>query len=155
MTTARWRSGFVPFALVAVIASGCGAAEPTIEVTPLSARLAQIDQSLAAQRFEQARRDLAALAAETKAARANGELASARADAILDAIVALRATLPAPTPTTPTTAPTPTPEPAPVAPTRPNGTSDDGKSEVEKGPPAGVPGKGTDNGAGNGKKPNR
>jgi len=120
----RW----VPVALAAVLLAGCGAADPSVELSPLSARLAQIDQSLAAQRFEQARRDLAALATATKAARADGELSATRADAILDAIIALRATLPVPAP-----AATPTPTSQPTATTKPDADKADDKPKGGKG----------------------
>lgn len=116
--TGRKRWGLVPVALVAALVTGCGSTDTTVELSPLSARLAQIDQSLASQRFEQARRDLAALATATKNARADGELSSTSADRILDAIIALRATLPVPAPAA---TPTPTPTPTPV--TRPSTTS--------------------------------
>lgn len=97
-------------ALLVVLLTGCGSTPTPDAVTPLSVRLAQIDESLAANRFAEARRDLTALAAQTKAARDGGEISASRAGAILDAIVALRSALPAPTATP---APTPTPTTTP------------------------------------------
>lgn len=127
--------------VLAVLLSGCGSTEPTVALPPLSARLAQIDEALAAKRFELARRDLAALAAETKAARAAGELSASRADQILDAIVVLRAALPVPvSAVTPTATPTPTPTPIAGAPT--SAGPDAEKSPAGKG-----------KGAGKGRKP--
>ncbi len=148
----RWRNALVPISLAAVLLTGCGTADSTADVSPLSARLAQIDQSLAAKRFEQARRDLAALAAATKASRDAGELSTSRADTILDAIVALRTTLPAPaTSATPKPTPTQTPTQVPTQTTRPttgttgtSGTS--GTGSVAK--PSGGKGKGKGGGKG-------
>jgi hypothetical protein len=114
----------VPAALAAVLLTGCGDAEPEAELSPLQVRLAQIDRSLVDHRFAQVRGDLAALAADTRAARDAGDVSAVRADAILDAIIALRATLPVATPT-----PTPTPTPSPVA----TQQGSDGPSEKPKG----------------------
>lgn len=114
--------------LAALLLSGCGAATPAAAASPLALRLEQIDLSLEDGRFAQARRDLSALATETKAARASGELSAARADQILAAIAALTATLPAPTPTA-TATPTPTPTPAPVAPAPQPAEQDSGKAD--------------------------
>lgn len=112
--------------LAALLLSGCGAATPAAAASPLALRLEQIDLSLEDGRFAQARRDLSALATETKAARASGELGAARADQILAAIAALTATLPAPTPTATAT---PTPTPAPVAPAPQPAEQDSGKAD--------------------------
>lgn len=139
----RWVGLCASWALAGALLTGCGAADPEIELSPLSARLAQIDQSLAAQRFEQARRDLTALAAAVKGARSDGELSATRSDEILDAIVALRASLPAPTPAA---SPTPTPTPTP---TRPTGTT--GGVEQPGEPKDAGPEKGK--GKGKGRKP--
>lgn len=100
-----------PSLLVAVLLVGCGD-DVEVDPSPLEIRLAQVDRSLVDRRFVQARADLAGLAADTRAARDAGDVSAVQADAILDAIVALRAVLPTPTPT-PTTTPTPTPTPTP------------------------------------------
>lgn len=119
-------------ALLVVLLSGCGTTPTPDAVTPLSVRLAQIDESLAANRFEEARRDLTALAAQTKAARDGGEISASRADAILDAIVALRSALPAP-PSTPAATPTPTPTPTTPATTPTAPRADDEPAGKGKG----------------------
>lgn len=119
-------------ALLVVLLTGCGGTPTPDAVTPLSVRLAQIDESLASDRFEEARRDLTALAAQTKAARDRGEISASRADAILDAIVALRSALPTPTSTAAAT-PTPTPTPKAPADTPTAPRADDGPAGKGKG----------------------
>lgn len=106
-----------------LVLTGCGAADPVAE-SPFATRLAQIDRSLAARHFVQARSDLSSLAAETRAARDAGDLGRASAEAILRAIAGLKATLPAATPTpTPTATPTVTPTATPGPVTAPAGTA--------------------------------
>ncbi len=157
MTACRRRSALVPMVLGAVLlaGTGCGAEESTVEVSPLSARLAQIDESLASKRFEQARRDLAALAAATKASRSAGEVSATRADAILDAIIALRTTLPTPKPA-PAPKPTPTPTPTPTVaapPAQPSAPTTTTTTTTKPDGDQGSGGKGKPDGKG--RKPNR
>ncbi|MET3963198.1 hypothetical protein ABIE44_003132 [Marmoricola sp. OAE513] len=103
---------------------------------PLKTRLGLVDQSLAAHSYTQVRRDLTALAAQTRALRAGGSVSAAEADAILAAVAALRAGLPAPPTPTPTATPTPTVVKAPAAPTKkaPAKAKGNDKKSKPKGP---------------------
>lgn len=101
----------VAVALSGLLLAGCGTAvpeEPAAQAAPLAARLSQVDESLAAHRFNQATNDLVALAAQTRSELAAGDLDAGAARRILAAIDAIRATLPAPPKPTTTPAPTPT-----------------------------------------------
>ncbi len=104
----------LPLPAVALIAalvpllSGCGSQPAHPDVAALSARLDQVDQALSSRSFAEARTELAALTVETRDALSSGDLTSAKAATILNAIATLSATLPAPVRTTPLPPTTPT-----------------------------------------------
>lgn len=83
------------------VLSGCGAQAARPDVAGLSARLDQVDQSLSNRSFAEARIELSALTVQTRGALSSGDLTTAKAATILDAIAALTATLPAPARSTP------------------------------------------------------
>jgi hypothetical protein len=97
----------------ALALSGCGsqaALTAAEEVPALSSALTKVDQDLAHHQYAAARRTLASLISETRAAQRDGTLSAAKADGIVSAARKLLAMLPRPTPaSTPTPTPTPTP----------------------------------------------
>lgn len=97
----------VAAAVLAATLSGCGSQAAHPDVAGLSARLDQIDQALSSRSFAEARSELAALRVQTSGAVSSGDLTTAKAAPILNAIAALTATLPAPVRVTPTQPVTP------------------------------------------------
>ncbi len=91
----------VAAALLVATLSGCGSQAAHPDVAGLSARLDQIDQALSSRSFAEARSELAALKVQTSGAVSSGDLTTAKAAPILNAIAALTATLPAPARVTP------------------------------------------------------
>src|SRR3954465_1763867 len=90
----------------------CGAPAPPGELGPaLRTQLTQVDQTITAGDYTQARDDLDALAAQTATARDEGRITPDQADRILAPITRLRANPPEPASPTPATRPAPPSEP--------------------------------------------
>lgn len=104
-------------AAVLLVATGCGqGATPVDQVPALAQTLDQVDDAIAAEKYDSARGSIDDLVDVTVEARDGGELESGEADRILAAAARLRSALPvagSTSPTDPGTLPSPSPSPSP------------------------------------------
>src|SRR3954471_12206101 len=95
-------------AAAVLAATACGAPAPPGELVPaLRTQLTQVDQTITAEDYTQARDDLDALAAQTATARDEGRITPDQADRLLAAITRVTVNLPEPASPTPATQPAP------------------------------------------------